>query len=211
MKAVGPGLLGGFVVRVAGRKDLPLCNLRGNAASRTALAMIEDREIRLDGVRYLWSYDSQTKSPQDCWQWTIADQYMRPSTAIQSRLNRQFIDDGLPTLSRSWIRPRSTASTVFSQAMGATDEQLAAVFGDDPDRLPRQMATPMKRVAAKIPPAAHTPFNSPPVRDWFFTELCAIHGLSRRCRWKSAFWLRSLRDRGFRCIPEKPRCGAARD
>jgi hypothetical protein len=133
--------------------------------------MIEDQEIKLDRVCYAWSYDGQKKSPQECWQWTDADRHMTPSTVIQGRLNRQFIDEQAADVVATLDRAEIDRFYDILKAMGATDEQLVAIFGDDPDRLPRQMKNPMKRVAAKIPPAAHTPFNSPPVRDWFFAEL----------------------------------------
>lgn len=136
--------------------------------------MIEDQEIELVCVRYLWSYDSQEESPQKCWQWTNA-KCMMPAIAIQDRLNQQFIAERAANVfARLVDKDEIDRFYGILKAMGATNDQLAAVFGDDPDRLPQPMATPMYTVARKIPPAAHTPFNSQHVRDWFFTELLRV-------------------------------------
>jgi hypothetical protein len=42
----------------------------GTRASSTTWAMIEDREIKLDRVRCMWSFDSHITSPKKCWPWT---------------------------------------------------------------------------------------------------------------------------------------------
>jgi len=136
--------------------------------------MIEDQKIELDRMHYVWSYDNQEKSPQKCWQWTNAE-CMTPATAMKGRLNRQFIHERAANVFAPLVdKDEIDRFHDILKEMGATDEQLEAVFGDDPERWPRSMATPMHRVATKIPPAAHTPFNSQPVRDWFFTELFRV-------------------------------------
>ena len=54
--------------------------------------------------------------------------------------------------------------------MGATDDDFAAVglqevqFQEFPEEAP-------SRFVQEMPPAAHLPFNSVPVRDWFFSQL----------------------------------------
>jgi hypothetical protein len=130
---------------------------------KDTLAMIEDHELVLDRVRYTWSGSSRG--------WIDADRFTTPASAIQSRLNRKFINERAADVVSRLNRTKIDRFYDTLSAMGATGEELMAVFGDDPDRLPRALADPILRVATKLPSAAHTPFNSRFVRDWFFSEL----------------------------------------
>jgi hypothetical protein len=133
--------------------------------------MIESQEVELDGTVYLWSHN-ETALAASGWHWSDSQRYVVPPTAIRIRLNRKFIDERAADVRALLSDAELERFQGIVREMGATDEQMVAVFGEAVELQPTSLRLgPNVPAIPPMPAAAHLPFNSKPMRDWFFDAL----------------------------------------
>jgi|GEM_PF-1251422 len=131
--------------------------------------MIEDVVIELDGRQYRWSCDLGVASNDDCWSWSDEQTFMKPPGAVIERLNRVFLQDHANDAVFDLENDELQRFYKITRSMGATDDD----FGQDELESMLELAAPerLQEVRFRVPPpAAHTPINSPTLRDWIFSS-----------------------------------------
>lgn len=123
----------------------------------------DDQLLEMDGQQYVWSYVVGSNS----WQWRTPDN-MEPPTGTNSRLNRQFVEQHADRIAGSLEGHLQYVFVNVLTKMGASVEEIERAglgnflaLQDSEYRLNAQFK--------KLPPAGHTPFNNPVLRDWLLT------------------------------------------
>jgi hypothetical protein len=137
--------------------------------------MIEDQNITLNGDLYVWSHvpDANGEAP---WRWMRESDYTSPPSGLVARLNREFIQQRASSLRATLDDSSQYALLCVLRDMGASDDDLRVAGFDaalETDDLLKRILDPefdRRRRFEELPPAGHTPFNSPTLRDWMFAE-----------------------------------------
>lgn len=129
--------------------------------------MFEDQIFDLDGRRYVWSYDPSANSPAKSLEWRDEANCMKPPEAVLGRLNRKYIDERAADMVVERDDAQGAWFAKILRSMDATRDDLMAT-GIEPCFLAAPSDPIRNPFLAMMPPAAHTPFNSPRLRDWFF-------------------------------------------
>jgi len=124
--------------------------------------MIEDQEVQFDGKTYVWSYDST----KEHWYWTD-ERYMSVPQSYVASLNRHFIENVAGDLIVDLDGHSLPRLCEILVEMGATDEEVSA-FGLEEYLFELYPGKAPSKFVQDMPPAAHLPFNSVPIRNWFF-------------------------------------------
>ena len=130
--------------------------------------MLRSQEVDLNGTQYLWQFDESMKSPDSCWLWTNPQWNMKVSKSVEIHLNRKFIEDHAKDMAVDLKPVHQKFFKEILEFMGATLEQICDILGTDPKTSPELFPHQRKQLVEPMPPATHTPFNSRPLRDYFF-------------------------------------------
>jgi hypothetical protein len=131
--------------------------------------MIEDVVIELDGRQYRWSCDLTVASNDDCWSWCDEQTFMKPPGALIERLNREFLNNHANDVVFDLDDDELQRFYKITKSMGASDDD----FGQDELESMLELAEPERLQEVRfrvLPPPAHTPINSPTLRDWIFSS-----------------------------------------
>ena len=142
--------------------------------------MIEDQEVTLNGQPYVWSHDEAVDSPLECWKWVDPQNMSAPQGLIDG-LNRRFIDRRAADVAATLDDVEAARFCRILKAMGATDADISAaglgsVFVE---AFPEKA---LSKFVEDMPPAAHLPFNSVVLRDWYFQKQLNVTSLPTEVR-----------------------------
>lgn len=129
--------------------------------------MTEIQEIEFEGRTYVWSHEPQ--SPKEPWTWTEANHFTTLPQQLVSRLNRHFVKEHAEKIAHMLEEAEQVPFVKLLKLMGAKEADIERVgLSSALEQIDAEYA--LRQKFEELPFPGHTPFNSPVMRDWFFSK-----------------------------------------
>ena len=89
--------------------------------------MIRDQECVHDGRTYLWEYDNDSPSPEECWHWSEKVTYASPHAILRDALSKIFVRDKVPLMVPQLEQEEYQRFAGILRWMNATAEQVRSM------------------------------------------------------------------------------------